>query len=199
MRIAISVAILLVALCAQAAAPNPNRAKAKALYESAITHYNLSEYGDALTDFKEAYRLVNDPALLFNIAQCHRQLKAFDEAARVYRAYRRESPDALNRAEVDRIITQMDEAIAEQHTQSPPTGTLPPPVVAPVSPVVVTPVVVQPTTLVVSPDKPRPVYKKGWFWGVVAGAAVVVAVGVTVGVVLGTEKSPAPEISDVRF
>ncbi|PSM31699.1 hypothetical protein BVG81_004030 [Haliangium sp. UPWRP_2] len=38
----------------------------------------------------------------------------------------------------------------------------------------------------------RPIYKKGWFWGVVVAGAVVVAAGVTVGVVLGTRSASAP-------
>lgn len=166
---------------------NPNRAQARALYESANSHYNLSEYAEALKDFKEAYRLINDPVLLFNIAQCHRQLKELEDAARFYRAYRREYPDAPNRDEVDRLIVQMDEAIGQKHA-----APLPP---AP-APVVVT----QPPSTVVAPAPPPRKKKKTWIWGVVAGVGVAVVVGVSVGVVVGgAKKDSTPQLPDVRF
>jgi tetratricopeptide (TPR) repeat protein len=120
MRLVLTLSVLLGGFAAHAAPPNPDRARARALYESATTHYNLSEFGDALKDFKEAYRVIKDPILLFNIAQCHRQLKEYEEAAKLFRAYRREHPQAPNRDEVDRLIHQMDEAIAEQRNRQPP-------------------------------------------------------------------------------
>jgi hypothetical protein len=84
---ALAFAILILAGTMARAEPSvEDREKAKALFGSGTSHYNLSEFGDALHDFKEAYRLVNDPALLYNIAQCQRQVGAFDEAARLYRA-----------------------------------------------------------------------------------------------------------------
>jgi tetratricopeptide (TPR) repeat protein len=194
--------LLLVAASAQAAPPaNPNREKARALYSSATTHYNLSEYADALKDFKEAYRLISDPVLLFNIAQCHRQLREFEDAARFYRAYRRENPDASNREEVDRLIAQMDVAVAEKRTQQPPTGTLPAHAEPSPAPIVAPPPSTTAATLTAAPpEKPRPIYKKGWFWGVVVGAAAIVATGVALGVVYGTPKGDStPQLADVRY
>jgi hypothetical protein len=44
----------------------------------------------------------------------------------------------------------------------------------------------------------KPVYKKAWFWGVIGGAAVVVAGGVVLGVVLGT-RSNVQTLSDARL
>ncbi len=38
-------------------------------------------------------------------------------------------------------------------------------------------------------ENQKPIWKKGWFWGIVAGAAVVVGVGIGVGVYFGT-RSP---------
>ena len=214
MRIMVVFSLICFAIGAHAATPpDPVRARAKALYEAAITHYNLSEYGDALKDFKEAYRLVHDPALLFNLAQCHRQLKEFDEA-RMYRAYRREYPDAPNRSEVDRLVTQMDEAIAERRTQQPPTGTLPAPARteqpaattttaaisnAPASPAGATGSASTTMRSVAAPKKPRSVFKTPWFWAAVAGAAVVIA-GVAVGLTLGLEKKDSTaQLPGVRF
>jgi len=209
----IFIVVLLCGGLAQAApqSANSGRAKAKVLYESATTHYNLSEYGDALKDFKEAYRLIKDPVLLFNIAQCHRQLREFAEAGRLYRAYRREFPEAPNRREVDHLIAQMDESVADERSHQPPTGTLPgeygpsptPPVVEAPPPVESAPTVAPQASAAsltaAPPQRDKPIYKKGWFWGVVVGAAAVVAVGVSVGVVYGTKSDSVHPLPDVRF
>jgi tetratricopeptide (TPR) repeat protein len=101
-------------------------AKVRALYESGMAHYNLSEFDKALVDFKEGYRLKHDPAFLFNIGQCQRQLGDPAGAALTYRAYLRESPDAPNRAEVQKLVDAMDRAVAEQRAHQPPMGVTPP-------------------------------------------------------------------------
>jgi tetratricopeptide (TPR) repeat protein len=80
---------------------------AKARYMSAQSHYNLNEFAEALQDFKEAYRIYPDPAFLFNIAQCERQLGDFDEAIKFYRSYLRNKPDATNAKEVQRKIDEL--------------------------------------------------------------------------------------------
>jgi tetratricopeptide (TPR) repeat protein len=189
MRWLLLLALLVLPSLSQAAPSAADRDKAKALFESGTTHYNLSEYADALKDFKETYRLVNDPALLYNIAQCQRQLGAFEDAARAYRSYRREYPDAPNRAEVDRLIAQMDDAAAKQRAANPP-----PPVTAVVAPAPST----TPAVVATAPERQR--HKRALTWGLVAGAVVVVAAGVTVGVVLGTaKKDSTPQLPDVHF
>jgi hypothetical protein len=80
---------------------------AKARYMSAQNHYNLNEFAEALTDFKEAYRLHPDPAFLFNIAQCERQIGDFDEAIKFYRSYLRNKPEATNAKEVQKKIDEL--------------------------------------------------------------------------------------------
>ena len=54
------------------------------------------------------------------------------------------------------------------------------------------------TRLTASAPRARPVTKKAWFWGVVAGGAVVVVGAVVLGVVLGT-RDHAKNLSDLRF
>jgi hypothetical protein len=194
---------MLLGAIVQAAPANPERARAKVLFNSGTTHYNLSEFADALKDFKEAYRLVKDPILLFNIAQCQRQLKEYEEAARLLRAYRREYPEAPNREEVDRLIKQMDDAIAEQRNRQPPTGTMQPQPSAPPehidAPPAVVPAMTAPIVSATPPEKP-PAKKKTWIWGVVGAVGAVVVAGVVVGAVLGTEKTDLPQkLPDVHF
>jgi tetratricopeptide (TPR) repeat protein len=117
-RVALICVSVLVAV--PAFAQQPTLRSAKELYESGINHYNLSEWKEALVDFKEAYRRKPDAVFLFNIAQCYRQLGDPANAQLEYRAYLRETPDAPNREEVQRLITAMDEAIKAQ--RQPPTG-----------------------------------------------------------------------------
>ena len=100
-------------------------AQARRMYDLGITHYDLGEYKQALTAFEDAYRAKRDAALLFNIAQCQRQLAHYEDAARSYRAFLRNSPDAPNRAEVKNLIEQMDAAAQQQRASAPPTGTQP--------------------------------------------------------------------------
>src|SRR6185369_2327988 len=87
-------------------AQNPE-AEARQHYRSGLAHYDLGEYQAALEEFKDAYRAVQDPPFLFNIAQCHRKLGQSAEALTFYRSYLRRAPDAPNRAEVER---------SEEHT-----------------------------------------------------------------------------------
>ncbi len=57
------------------------------------------------------------------------------------------------------------------------------------------------STVTATPPARTPITKKGWFWGVVAGAIVVVGVGVGVGVAVGTAKTvdKANQLPEVRF
>jgi tetratricopeptide (TPR) repeat protein len=84
---------------------------------SGQSHYNLNEFSEALQDFKEAYRLHPDPAFLFNIAQCERQLGDFDEAIKFYRSYLRNKPEAPNAKEVQKKIDEL-KALSEGKRKS---------------------------------------------------------------------------------
>ena len=54
--------------------PNTRKAKAKVLLDSGHMKYQLANFKDALVDYEAAFKLFQHPAILFNIAQCHRQL-----------------------------------------------------------------------------------------------------------------------------
>jgi tetratricopeptide (TPR) repeat protein len=195
-RLVVAVALL----SATAAAGEPS---AKELYDSGLRHYNVSEYDQALVDFKSAYQKSGRSELLYNIAQCYRAMGDPARAQSHYRAFLRENPDTPNRADVEKLIAAMDVAIKAQ--KQPPTEASPrtatpatePPAPAPVAnapaPQPATPTV---TTTAAAPER-RPAYKKAWVWGVVGGAVVLVAAGVTVGVILGT-RDTTRTLSDFR-
>ena len=176
-RLSYVLVILLVATRVYAA-DDPN--SARKLFMSGTKHFDLGEYEQALSDFKEAYRIKDDPVLLYNIGQCQRMLKHNEDALRAYKTYLSRATDAVNRADVERKIATLQEAIDKQNraAELPPRDVIqhdqapPPSVVAP------TPVVVA-----VAPAPERtPVYKRWWLWTAVGGVVVVgVAVGLGVG------------------
>ena len=184
--------------------------RAKALYESGTSHYNLNEFDDALHDFKEAYRVRPDPVFLFNIAQCYRQLGDPKAAASFYRSYRRELPDAPNRVEVDRLIAEMDHteprAVAPaRRAHEEPQAAAPPPAAPTASAPSVAPapaatsndaLVVQsaPTT---ARESRKPLVKRAWFWATLVAGAAVVGGAIAIGVVLGHPSDPSPSLGRI--
>jgi len=59
---------------AVAASAVADKVAAKEHFQAGVRHYDLSEWEQALSEFKEAYRLKPDATFLYNIAQCHRKL-----------------------------------------------------------------------------------------------------------------------------
>ena len=163
-----------------------NLKEAKASYEEGARHYYLTEYAEALTSFKDAYRAKDDPAFLFNIAQCLRKLNRLDEASNFYRIYLRRAPDAGNRAEVERHLSVIEGQMA---AAAPPPEPNQPPSPRRFS--------AQDTTIPVHPQidlspqhpviKDRPLYKRWWFWT----AAGAVAAGTTAAIIILARHDPS--------
>ena len=99
------VAILCIAPVALAGAPRAAYADdaatrtAKRHYERGEKLYALGKFADALDEFTKAYDAKTIPALLFNIAQCHRGMGDYDSAIFSYKKYLELAPDAPNRDE----------------------------------------------------------------------------------------------------
>jgi tetratricopeptide (TPR) repeat protein len=183
------------------AAPESRVAEAKQHYAAATKFYDLAEYENALREFKEAYRAVEDPAFLFNIAQCHRKLGQPQDAITFYKTYLRRAPHAANRAEVERRIAELERAPA---SPAPPADNAPSTADAPVAPLVLdlpapapAPAPQPQAGLVASPAPAAPAdtpfYRRGWFW-IVTGA--VVAGAATTLIVLSTRSDAAPFCPD---
>src|SRR3954452_20947179 len=112
-------AILLLAIAcalppAAHAADEKPVAAAKKLFQSGTKHFDLNEFDAALSDFKEGYRLMDDPVFLYNIAQCYRLTNHNIDAARFYKSYLRRKPDAANRKEVEIKIRALEDAMASE-------------------------------------------------------------------------------------
>jgi tetratricopeptide (TPR) repeat protein len=187
---------------AGSAAGDEVSAQARALYERGMAHFQLAEYDDAIQKWQEGFRLKPVPEFLYNIGQAYRLSNRPEKAVQAYKAYLRMAPEAPNRAEVDRHVAALQAAIDQQRRTATATPTPPrePKSVAPeTAPATSGPATERPSPAATAsgeaagnqltataPARPKPITKRAWFWGVVAGGAVVVAGAVVVGVVLGT-------------
>jgi tetratricopeptide (TPR) repeat protein len=108
------------------AARADNVEEAKAHYKQGNTAYDLQDYVTAAHEYEEAFRLVDDPALLFNIGQANRFANNYSRAIGAFRSYLRRVPDSPNRAEVEGRIAEMRRVLEEQKSskEKPPAGTL---------------------------------------------------------------------------
>ncbi len=168
-RLLTSLAVVAILAGSLSADEDPT-ARARQLFDSGRRHYDLAEYEAALDDFKEGYRLRDDPVFLYNIGLCHRLLGHKPEALRFFKNYLSRQPDAPNHADIERRVQALDEEIASEakaraiaQVETPPS---PRPIAAPLPP----------------PPPTPPIYKKWWLWTAVGGVvAASVAVGLGVG------------------
>lgn len=182
-------------------------ATARDAYGKGMAHYHLEEYDAAIEEWERGFRAKPAPEFLYNIAQAYRLSKRPDKALSFYQKYLRVSPEAKNREEVEHQMAALQEVLDKQRksAESPPQGPLPATgVTTPPATTTTTtppPATEQPATRVdlVAQPADKPIYKKGWFWGVVVGGAVVVAGAITLGVVLGTRGSSVQTLSDASL
>jgi tetratricopeptide (TPR) repeat protein len=92
---------------------------AKAHYNKATRFYEVGDYQQALDEFKAAHMAKADPAFLYNIAQCHRQLGHAEQAITLYKRYLAASPKASNRAEVEKRIADLESGLAAKPPSAP--------------------------------------------------------------------------------
>jgi tetratricopeptide (TPR) repeat protein len=166
--------------------------------KQATTAYNLGHFDEAAEHYEEAYRLVPDPILLFDIAQSYRLGGKPDKAINAYRAFLRTSgTDDPNRDMAEKHIADLKRRQSEDkgaHPEPASTGT---PVASPTSTAVAVPPAAPPPPLApaanpaLQPPLPtdtglaaqstpdttpretgRPFYKAWWFWTAVGGAVV---------------------------
>jgi tetratricopeptide (TPR) repeat protein len=175
------------------AAPDPaavgdeqeRAATARSLYELGMGRFQLEEYDAAIAYWEEGFRNKPAPELLYNIGQAHRLAHRPDKALAFYQKYLRMSPNAANRAEVERTIA----ALAREPRATAPAANMS---------------ADSRSRDVVNwrPDSPppRPLVKRAWFWGVVGAGAAVVAAAVVVGVVVGGQRhDPAQSLPPINF
>lgn len=175
-----------------------NKDLARRAYDEGRRRYDLNEFAAALDAFKRAYLNYEDPAFLFNIAQCHRQLGQKQEAIRFYRSYLRNKADAPNREEVKATVSRLETEVADENARvaderrqaAARIATQPSPAAAATVPATATTA----TTLTTAPPARQPVYKKWWLWTIVGVAAAGAATGLALGL---TSQKTEPSLMTV--
>jgi tetratricopeptide (TPR) repeat protein len=86
---------------------------ARSLFGAGTIAFRQLRYEDALENFLQAYRLTNDPVLLFNVGLAYERLYRLPEAQKAFEDYLAALPNAGNRAAVEERIRVVREHIAQ--------------------------------------------------------------------------------------
>jgi tetratricopeptide (TPR) repeat protein len=118
----LSLAALLLLAAPALATPTPEQRKVARLhYEKAVNHFNLGEYGPAGDEFREVYKAVPQPVILYDAAQAYRLADDTQQALTLYQSFLRVSPNAPVRAEVEKRIRDLQaQSDAKLHAARPP-------------------------------------------------------------------------------
>jgi tetratricopeptide (TPR) repeat protein len=106
--------LLVLASSAPAFADN-DRALAREHYFKGTRAFDLGAYDEAIAEYGAAYRIKDDPALLYNLGQAHRLAGHAAEALRIYKVYLSKRPEAANRPEVEAKIAELQKLIEQQN------------------------------------------------------------------------------------
>src|SRR4051812_13550871 len=153
-RLLLALTLLLVT-ARVASADDPDVARARLHFERGEKLYALARFTDALGEYQRAFDAKPLPELLFNIAQCYRNLADYDAAVFSFRKYLQLAPGAGNRAQVEQLISELEARRARAWV--PPPGVAHPPPTA---------------------EPPPPLYQRWWFWTAIA--VIGTAGGVTI-------------------
>jgi tetratricopeptide (TPR) repeat protein len=72
--------------------------------------YNLGKYETAIDEFEQAYTLFQSDALLFNLAQAHRQLQHCERALYYYKRFLEGSPSPALAVQVSSLLPKLEAA-----------------------------------------------------------------------------------------
>ncbi len=116
---------VLLALSASAASAADRDATRAADLDAARDHfvkgtraYELGLYEEAIAEYMAAYKIKDDPALLFNIGQAHRLAGHPAEALRFYKTYLAKLPAAHNRGEVEAKMADLTAQLGSKKDKS---------------------------------------------------------------------------------
>ena len=87
---------------------------AKALFVQGQSEYDLGHFQEALTLFEQAYKKKNVAALLYNIAQCHRQLGDLKMARTTYKAFLAKQPGSQFAPLAKEKLAEVEQALEAQ-------------------------------------------------------------------------------------
>ncbi|MGZ3407043.1 MAG: tetratricopeptide repeat protein [Polyangia bacterium] len=182
-HIALAVAVLFCAAAAQAQSEDAI-ARARTHFEAGRALYQLGNFNEALREFAAGYQLVPKPQFLLNLGQCYRKLDDLAPAREMYQRYLHDAPATdPERQQAQQILAEIEQQIAAQRAASAPPPVAPPPVAS--APPATSAAPSAATAVAASAPPP----KRSWIkrnWWIFPVGAVVVGVGVGLGVYYGT-------------
>jgi tetratricopeptide (TPR) repeat protein len=111
---------------AAAAPPHPSAPpEAREHVTAANRAYNSGDFQRAAAEYQAAYELFASPPLLFNLAQCQRQLGEKQKALFLYRRFLEEAPPTHEfRADAEALAKELEASIEQERRvqKTPPTG-----------------------------------------------------------------------------
>lgn len=152
------------------------------------TLYKQQDYTGALKEFQLAYERRQTPILLANIGRTLQKLGRPKEALDYYQRCQDAAKTDVELQEKLKLYIEETKALLATSPE--------PSAVEPKKPEPDPQPINQPPPPM---EKKTPVYKKGWFWGVIGGATGAVIVAVVVGVVVGTRAQGNPSLPELRF
>jgi len=154
------------------ARPDDDVARARTHFEAGRALYQLGNYHEAVREFTAGHQLVPRPQFLLNLGQCYRKLDDLESARAMYRHFLSEVPvDDPQRAEAEEVLAVIERGLAQR-----------PPEPARAAPLL--------ASLSRSASERRPFIKRHWW--IIPTSAVVVGVGVGLGVYYGTRPPRNP-------
>ena len=98
-------------------APSPadpagsSTAAARAHARQGLALYDVKHFQEAFAEFEQAYLLEQDPALLYDMAQCQRKLGNNEEALHFYKTYLRRVPKGPSAVEAEKRTREIEDAM----------------------------------------------------------------------------------------
>jgi hypothetical protein len=193
--------VVLLVLGGHASAATP-KALAKMEFDKAQIEYKLGHFQEALDGYSRAYELFPAPAFLFNIGQCHKNLKNYDRAIFFFEGYLREEKNASRRRLAEDLVAESSAELKKQTLRTPaptepsqapapraedapaavgamPGFAPPPPSSNSTAPVLLSPADgTDSAARRTAPQEPTRLTRRWWFWTAI-GVGVLVAVGGT--------------------
>jgi len=148
--------------------------------------YRLGRYEEAVAAFRRAYEVKADARLLYDIAECYRELGAVDQALFYYDRYLVGWPDAFDRAEVEDKVIELE---AKRSGNPAPRAASAARRRHPVM------IVETPAS---KPRQPTHVWQKWWFWTAI-GVGLLGGIGAIAASSGAGTSVPATELGNKRF
>jgi tetratricopeptide (TPR) repeat protein len=197
--------LLALALAVGAHGAEPTKAaqdEAKPIFAEAQQAYQLGKFEDAIARYEKVYQLTNHPSLLFNLAQCHRQLGNFERAAFFYERYLASARAPIPNEQLARdLLAEMEQKRDQKAAEDKLAAEARAKVEAEAAAAERARQEEEGRRLAQKVPEAKPVTSQPWFWvAVVGGAAVVVGGTVAIAAAAGSRPAgPDTSLGTIQF